>query len=99
MDKVAGINVRGLDRLILDINDYAERIKIKYNLIEELIENASECLKGDIGNQYKNRLILLKKNFSVINNNILSYSSDLSLVKKKYLDSVEKISLDFKRQN
>lgn len=100
MNKVSGINEQGIDRLILDIADYAEKIQKNYNLIEELVDSTSNFLKGDIGTNYRNNFTKnFKYNFQTINKNILSYTSDLSLVKRRYQNKVGDIVADFNRNS
>ena len=80
---VFGINEDKLDRLILDISDAADRINSKFNLLNRLVEETSNYFVCDSGNRFRNAYSLTKENFSIVNKNIATITSDLVKAKSR----------------
>ena len=81
-----GVNVDGIDKLILDIYNYAEKINKTLNQITNVVEQTKSFYDCDIANDYRNKFNNFKTNFNIINKNIQSYAEDLIKLKNKYRD-------------
>lgn len=81
---VVGVNEKGIDNLILEIYDYVEKIKGQLNQFEDLVDSTKNFYQSESGENFRNRFVELKDNFQVVNDNILSYSVELSRVKEKH---------------
>lgn len=98
MIKTAGINEEGLDRLILDLSDYAQQIMKNLYLIDNLMDNTGVFFQCEGGKKFREFYSKLKYSIPTIKNNILSYTNDLSRVKQKYQGAVDRIVSDLNRK-
>lgn len=80
----AGINVDSVDKLILDIYNYAERINKTLNQITDVVDRTKTFYNCDAANNYRNKFENFKMNFSTIDKNIKSYAEDLIKLKNRY---------------
>lgn len=81
-----GISETGIDKLMMDIIDYAEKMNQILNNISNLVEDTKEFYDCDSGEKFRNRYGELQQSFSTVNKNILSYNTDLLNVKLDYLN-------------
>jgi len=79
-----GINIDNIDKLILDIYDYAEKINKTLNQISSVVDQTKLFYKCDVAADYRNKFLNFKTNFNVINKNVKSYADDLIKLKNKY---------------
>ena len=91
-----GINFEKLDTVGRDIIEYAEKINRVLNDISEVNEKILKVLSYDDISKLKEKYELIKLNYSVIVDNILSYNNDFSNIKKKIVfaeDELKEITL------
>lgn len=92
-----GINVDSVDKLILDIYNYAEKINKTLNQISDIMDQTrNNCLLDEI-NILVNKFESFKANFPVVNKNLISYANDLIILKNKYqnidMDLTQKVKM------
>ena len=83
---VVGINEQAIDNLILDIYDYADRINVILNSLEDTFDKYADCFMDASSSNFKYKLDQLKSNFPIVNNNIKSYADDLIKVKNSFVN-------------
>ena len=79
-----GINYLKIDKLILDIYDYSEKIQKTLDQISNIVDKTKDfylCYEADC---YRNKFSDFRQNFPVINKNIISYAEDLIRLKTNY---------------
>ena len=79
-----GINIDSVDKLILDIYNYAEKINKTLNQISEVVDETKNFYDCEVADNYRNKFNHFKANFNIINKNIISYSDDLIKLKNRY---------------
>ena len=79
-----GINESGVDKLILDISNSADRINEILNKISELINDTSNYFNCENAIIFRQNFNNLKINFPIVSKNILQYTADLVKVKVNY---------------
>lgn len=84
-----GISYANIDKLMMDIIDYAERSNKILNNIQLLVNDTANYFVCDSGKLYRKKFNEYFNEASTVNKNILSYNEDLMTVKKRYnsLDS------------
>lgn len=87
MDIVAGINEDELSSLSLEILDYSDRISEILDKIDSCMDKLPNHYKGSPCTVLINQYNELKPYFSIIKNNIISYSDDLIALIKKMQDN------------
>lgn len=78
------MNEQMIDKMILDIYDYADRINSIFNSIEDIIVGSSNYFVDDVANDFRYKFEQLKLNFPIVNYNIKSYADDLVKVKRSF---------------
>lgn len=91
-----GINVDSVDKLILDIYSYAEKISKTLNQISELMDQTKNYCSCDEITALRNKFENFKTNFVTINKNIISYSDDFIKLKNKYQNIDEQLTQSVK---
>lgn len=98
---VVGINDAKIDSLVLNIYDYAQRIKDILNNVDDLIYETAAYYNCEEAVKFRNDFESVKDNFSVVTENILSYGDELVRVKNQiYMkdselaSSIKKASVD-----
>lgn len=81
-----GINGATIDKLALDIYNYAERINKTLNEIANVVDQTRNIYSCVAANNYRNRFNNIRVNFNVVNKNIQSYAEDIIKLKSKYSD-------------
>lgn len=85
-NEVNGIVENSLDRLILDVCDCADNLNGILNSIDEEIYILLGSVTSSVSNQFVAVYEEMKKNYKVVNENILSYGTDYAKVKNAYID-------------
>ena len=97
MDRQTGINEEKLNKLILDIYDYSEKINNTLNHISEIVMKTKNCYNSKEAELYRKMYDDYKTNYVNIIKNINSYADDLLTLKRKYInfdvDMKNKVSL------
>lgn len=81
-----GVNIDSIDKLILDIYNYAEKINKTLNQISTVVEQTKSFYDCDVADDYRNKFNNFKTNFKIINKNVQGYAEDLIKLKNKYRD-------------
>ncbi len=79
-----GVNEEKISKLVLDINEYLDKIDQTFNYMEETVDQVSTSFQCDAGEKFQSQFNETKKNFKIVHNNIASYSNDLIQVKSNY---------------
>lgn len=82
------INEQLVERLILNLGDYAERSNRIINDINSLAAGSKSYFDCDAANKFRNKCEQITSEKNTLNKNILSYTNDLVRLKSHY----EKIS-------
>lgn len=98
MEDLISINEESMDRLVLNLCDYSERINNILNQINDLMNYSSNYFKGQQSNEIIKKYNNLQTSIVNIKYNISSYSSDLIKVKNKFRNTASNISRDVRRQ-
>lgn len=97
ISKISGINEEKLNSLILDINQCVDELNKKINSIEDYIYIMASNSNFSNSYEIKKHFANVKSNFLTLNNNILSYVSDLTDVKINYASRVTEAALLMKK--
>lgn len=92
-----GINIDSVDKLILDIYNYAERINKTLNQISNVVDQTRNFYVCDAANNYRNRFNSFRTNFNVVNKNVISYAEDLIKLKNRYQNIDDNMTQTIKR--
>lgn len=79
-----GINIDSVDKLILDIYNYAERVNKTLNQISNVVDQTKSFYVCDAADNYRNKFNSFRTNFSIVNKNLISYAEDLIKLKNRY---------------
>lgn len=79
-----GINIDSIDKLILDIYNYAERINKTLNQVSDVVDQTKNFYDCETATNYRNKFNDFKTNFSIMNENLKSYAEDLIKLKNRY---------------
>ncbi len=79
-----GINESKISIIKGEIQDYATRINSIFGDMTTLVEESKNYFNCESGDLFRNHFLLLKENFSVVNQNILNYADDLTNVQLHY---------------
>jgi len=93
----AGINIDSVDKLILDIYNYAERINKTLNQITDVVDKTKTIYNCDAANNYRNKFESFRVNFNIVDKNIKSYADDLIKLKNRYQNIGDKAVETIKR--
>lgn len=85
-----GISEDGIDKLMSDILDYADKSNKILNQISDLVNDTELYFSCESGDKFRDQFNMLKVGNAAINKNILSYNDDLMNVKKNYQARVDK---------
>ena len=100
-DNWNGISSTGIDKLMTDILDYADKSNKIINQIDEIVEGTASYFKCDSGDTFRTRFSQFNYEAATINKNILSYNTDLLATKKNYAnreDRMVEMLVDAKNQ-
>ena len=93
---VVGINEQKIDKLVINVNNYVERIINVLNNMEDLVNSTEVFFQEEIGNEFRSNFKQLSSNFPIVKTNILSYSHDMIQVKLNYQKTMITIAENFK---
>lgn len=79
-----GIDVDSIDKLVLDIYNYADKISKTLNQISEVVDRTKSFYVSSASNDFRNKFNSFSANFPTINKNIVSYADDLIKLKNRY---------------
>lgn len=78
------INEQLIDRLILNLGDYAERSNKIINEINSLAASTKSYYECENGDKFRTRCEQITSEKNTLNKNILSYTNDLVRLKEHY---------------
>ncbi len=78
IERRSGINESTFTDLTMDILDYADRINDIFSRIDDNFNLISQCYNSNGCNYFLARYDELKRKYSIIHSNIVSYSEDLT---------------------
>lgn len=79
-----GINTEAIEKLCLDVQDYASKIKNTLSQIDDVVQNATTSFSGDGYSEFRNKFLVLKESFPVIYENISSYIDEFNILRSNY---------------
>lgn len=91
MEKIAGINERRLNFLVLEIRECAEKINKISNQLRDITYDTKTCFKSELGDEFRKKCNLSLDEFNTINKNILNYAQALVNTKSKYDNIGDKV--------
>lgn len=83
-DRLNGIEEKKIDRLVLDIVDYTEKINSTLNQIDDVMSTIKDYYVCENATMFEKKFTTLRDNFAIVQKNLLSYSTDLVKVKACY---------------
>lgn len=83
---INGINEEGLDKLIIDIYNYAESVHKVFNNIENIIDDTNNFYQDETYLNVKNKFNDFKKNLDIAYNKLIKSATYLSNIKMYYQD-------------
>lgn len=84
MQNESGINEEKLNKLILDIYNYSEKINKTLNQISEVVDKTKKIYSSKEADLYRSKYENFRVNYVNVIKNINRYAEDLILVKQKY---------------
>ncbi len=84
-----------LDQLILEIISFADRVSILFDKIDDQFELLPDNFKSESLTEITNKYNMIKNNYTVIIDNIKSYSDDLVNLKAKVIAGLSDIASIF----
>jgi hypothetical protein len=81
---LSGISEAAMDKLMIDIIDYATKANGIVNNISDLVDGTVSYFDCESGAEFRKQFDYIRKNSTVLNKNILSYNTDLLTVKSDY---------------
>ena len=96
-NKVVAISEEQINKMILNNSDYCAKVKIIFNKLTDLFEEIQTYYKCSSSDKLSSKCALLTSNFNIIVSNLTSYNNDLLLIKRKYAQNMEDISLKIKK--
>lgn len=79
-----GINIDSIDKLILDIYNYVERINKTLNQITDVVEQTKFFYDCESAKKYRAKFNDFSTNFEIINKNLKGYAEDMIKLKNRY---------------
>ena len=97
--KDSALDETSINKLILEIGDYSEKIKLTFNKINDLMDDAKISYKCSSATKVFNRYSEFNDNYNIIVKNILSYQTDLINLKRKFKSNVSEISQNIRKDS
>ncbi len=88
-EKWNGISTEGIDKLMSDILEYADKSNRILNQISDLVSETANYFSCESGDKFRDQFSMLSMGNATINKNILSYDEDLMSVKQNYQGRAE----------
>lgn len=79
-----GINIDSIDKLILDIYNYSDKINKTLNQMSMIVDSTSTYYNSTIADEYRKNFNLISANFPTICKNINSYADDMIKLKNRF---------------
>lgn len=79
-----GIDVDSIDKLILDIYNYNDKISKTLNQISEVVDQTKSFYVSSAATDFRNKFNSFSANFPIISKNLISYADDLIKLKNRY---------------
>lgn len=79
-----GMNIDGIEKVMTDILDYADKANKILNNISTIIDETSTCFKCESGDNFRTQYELMKLGITTFNKNFLSYNTDFMQAVKNY---------------
>ena len=92
-----GINLDSIDKLILDIYNYAERVNKTLNQISDVVDQTKNFYAWESADNYRNKFNSFRTNFKVVNKNLISYAEDLIKLKNRYQNMSDEMTQTIKK--
>ena len=92
-----GINLDSVDKLILDIYTYAEKVNKTLNHISDVVDQTKNFYACEAADNYRNKFNSFKTNFKVVNKNLISYAEDLIKLKNRYQNMSDDMTQTIKK--
>lgn len=99
MVNISGINEQLIDKLAVDIMDYADRINRVLNEIQELVNISSMYANSESNSTFRKQFKEIEKNYQTVNQNILSYAKDFIKVKQIYNNKITDSANELMKKN
>lgn len=84
MNRVVAINEDGINKLILDINDFTIKMKKIFDEVETIVDGTCSYYECNCATKYRNNFNDFKLNFPIMVNNLLTYKKDMQNLKSKF---------------
>ena len=84
VNKIVAINENEINRLILDINDFAIKVKKIFDEMEQIVDGTRSYYDCNCATRYRNSFNVFKSNFPIMVNNLLTYKNDMQDLKFKF---------------
>lgn len=97
-NNIIAVNEAEINHLMTDIMDYSSRVRQIFDKIDDLVNESKSYYDSESATIIRNKFNLLKENFSITVNNLMSYNSDLARLKNTYVNNVSTISEQIKRK-
>lgn len=91
------INVNEINKLMLDVIDCANNVKIIFNKINDLVSETKSYYDCTSANTLRNKYSQFNNNYNRIINSIKSYNTDFSNLKRKYAINMEDLSYEIRK--
>lgn len=102
----SGFTEQSLDKLVVEVYDYASNVKSILNKIEEIMTDSSSYFDCDVAVEVRNKFKVISERFYLVSDNIISYAEDLVQVKSAFYkisnqlsDTAENARQEFLRNN
>ncbi len=87
-----------INKLIMDLDDYAIKARKIFNQIECVVDNLNKDCEAEIMKKYISEFKKFEDNFRIMSNNILSYKKDLQNVKSYFMNQQSIASMAVREQ-
>ena len=84
MNNIVGINDSNIDKMILNIYDYAEKIAKTLDQISVIVDDTKNFYKSEEADLFRREFNAFSENFETIRKNLSAYATDLLAVKIRY---------------
>ena len=98
MEDLITINEEALNKLVLDLYDYSERVNSILNQISDLVNYSSTYFEGQQSDDIIKKYNSLLETLENLKYNISDYSSDLIKVKNKFKNTSSDLTIEVNRQ-
>lgn len=89
-----GVDNQAIDNLVLNIYDYADRLKKQLDDVETLVYDTSNYYHDQAADSCRKKFNSIKESFPVIYENVISYADDLVKLKSSLKQKDEAISVE-----